>query len=175
MRNNKFNFLSKNFLLKVGNLFFIGLMIRFLASLFINTDILMDIIDNMMLICYGNYLYLEFNSYKSFHIIKNSKDISSPNHQIFLFKRNNNNPINILKESVRSSQTINTDLALLDKAKRRIYWSFIGGVKKDHYGSFENFKPHWNSDLSVKEGIKNWYNLQTGVIKWLVNRRRPNQ
>lgn len=113
----------------------------------------------------------------------NKKDIDSMSQSSNSYLLNNRrNPGSMLRDMAREMEATqnecirnkNDGYNLLDKCRRRIFWTFAV-TNKDHYGnSYKNFKPHWNPDLSVRHTPKEWFMRQKNIVKWILNRRHPN-
>lgn len=181
-----------NLLIKILFIFYIGFFIRF----FINNRIFLDFTSLFYFIFFIPQFCLNFIF--SFFELKLYLNLVSLNEEDFTKKvyllvkkwscfgdkstpsdvSNNTNPIlrdnnpNIVRESVaQSNRSTNVDQNIIDRCRRRVYWIFIEG-RKDYYGDYNSFKPHFNPDVNLNKELKHWLKLQKETLNWIFNRRK---
>ena len=82
---------------------------------------------------------------------------------------------NLLRANVGNfNRWVNVESNIFDRCRRKIYWIFLEG-RKDYYGSYENYKLHWNPNVDLSKELKQWFNLNKKTLKWVINRRNVNK
>ena len=159
---------NKKNLIKIFFLFSLGFLFRFLFSsnynivefsgflLFLfhdplggcNKDIITTTIDY-------NKSYFNSSKMNCFGSNRNSIDVNG------VYNLSNNTNVDSKK------------VGFIKSIKRRVDWTFVES-RKDYYGTYENYKSYWNSDINLRKELKHKIWLQKEAIKWFISRRKPN-